>query len=881
LSLINKAGAVAQAVGAGANPLDLQAMSAVPERTKHTPMMQQYLGIKAQHPDILVLYRMGDFYELFYDDARKASRLLHITLTSRGQSAGNPIPMAGVPVHSVEQYLAKLVRLGESVAICEQIGDPNSSKGPVERKVVRIVTPGTLTEDALLQERRDNLLVALHRDDEGCFGLASLDLSAGRFVVQELSGEETLLGEIERLQPAELLASEDVTLPALLQRRPGLRRLPPWHFDTQSAALALNQQFGTRDLSGFGCQNMPVAVGAAGALLQYVKDTQRAALPHLRGLRTEQHQDSVVMDAATRRNLEIDASQSGNREHSLLAVLDKSVTAMGGRMLRRWLHRPLRDREVLAERHQCVESLLQGRLFESLRGQLRGGSDLERILSRVALKSARPRDLSALRETLARLPDLQALLRGDSDPLLSRLSGRIQEHPAVVRLLRTALPETPPALLRDGGVIAPGYDAELDELRRLSEQSDQVLLEMETQERERSGINNLKIRYNRVHGYYIEVSRGQADRVPDNYQRRQTLKGAERFVTPELKQHEDRVLGARSKALEREKLLYESLLDQLLAVIQPLSECAESLAELDVLATLAERAETLSWSRPELVDKACVVIHAGRHPVIEHFTDDPFVPNDVALSGERRMLVITGPNMGGKSTYMRQTALIVLLACVGSFVPADQARIGTIDRIFTRIGASDDLASGRSTFMVEMTETADILNNATSESLVLMDEIGRGTSTYDGLALAWAVARELAGTGAYTLFATHYFELTALPEEISGIANVHLDAVEHGERIIFMHTVKGGPASRSYGLQVAALAGVPERVLAQGRSILEELEANPMHGGQAGHHTQPQIDLFAPQQDHPLVDALRDINPDNLTPRQALELLYKLKELTH
>jgi DNA mismatch repair protein MutS len=881
LSLINKAGAVAQAVGAGANPLDLQAMSAVPERTKHTPMMQQYLGIKAQHPDILVLYRMGDFYELFYDDARKASRLLDITLTSRGQSAGNPIPMAGVPVHSVEQYLAKLVRLGESVAICEQIGDPNSSKGPVERKVVRIVTPGTLTEDALLQERRDNLLVALHRDDEGCFGLASLDLSAGRFVVQELSGQETLLGEIERLQPAELLASEDVTLPALLQRRPGLRRLPPWHFDTQSAALALNQQFGTRDLSGFGCQNMPVAVGAAGALLQYVKDTQRAALPHLRGLRTEQHQDSVVMDAATRRNLEIDASQSGNREHSLLAVLDKSVTAMGGRMLRRWLHRPLRDREVLAERHQCVESLLQGRLFESLRGQLRGGSDLERILSRVALKSARPRDLSALRDTLARLPDLQALLRGDSDPLLSRLSGRIQEHPAVVRLLRKALPETPPALLRDGGVIAPGYDAELDELRRLSEQSDQVLLEMETQERERSGINNLKIRYNRVHGYYIEVSRGQADRVPDNYQRRQTLKGAERFVTPELKQHEDRVLGARSKALEREKLLYESLLDQLLAVIQPLSECAESLAELDVLATLAERAETLSWSRPELVDKACVVINAGRHPVIEHFTDDPFVPNDVALSGERRMLVITGPNMGGKSTYMRQTALIVLLACVGSFVPADQARIGTIDRIFTRIGASDDLASGRSTFMVEMTETADILNNATSESLVLMDEIGRGTSTYDGLALAWAVARELAGTGAYTLFATHYFELTALPEEISGIANVHLDAVEHGERIIFMHTVKGGPASRSYGLQVAALAGVPERVLAQGRSILEELEANPMHGGQAGHHTQPQIDLFAPQQDHPLVDALRDINPDNLTPRQALELLYKLKELTH
>jgi len=856
-------------------------MSAVPESTKHTPMMQQYLGIKAEHPDILVLYRMGDFYELFYDDARKASRLLDITLTSRGQSAGNPIPMAGVPVHSVEQYLAKLVRLGESVAICEQIGDPNSSKGPVERKVVRIVTPGTLTEDALLQERRDNLLVALHKDDEGYFGLASLDLSAGRFVVQELSGEQTLLGEIERLQPAELLTSEDLTLPALLQRLPGLRRLPPWHFDTQSAARALNQQFGTRDLSGFGCQDMPVAVGAAGALLQYVKDTQRAALPHLRGLRTEQHQDSVVMDAATRRNLEIDASQSGNREHSLLAVLDKSVTAMGGRMLRRWLHRPLRDRKVLAERHQCIESLLQGRLFEALRDQLRGGSDLERILSRVALKSARPRDLSALRDTLARLPDLQALLRGDSDPLLGRLSARIQEHPGVVKLLRRALPETPPALLRDGGVIAPGYDAELDELRRLSEQSDQVLLEMETRERERSGISNLRIRYNRVHGYYIEVSRSQSDRVPDNYQRRQTLKGAERFVTPELKQHEDRVLGARSKALEREKLLYEAVLEQLLAVIQPLSQCAESLAELDVLATLAERAETLNWSRPELVDEPGIVVSAGRHPVIEHFTDDPFVPNDVGLSGERRMLVITGPNMGGKSTYMRQTALIVLLACVGSFVPAEQARIGTIDRIFTRIGASDDLAGGRSTFMVEMTETADILNNATRDSLVLMDEIGRGTSTYDGLALAWAVARELAGIGAFTLFATHYFELTALPDEIPGIANVHLDAVEHGERIIFMHTVKGGPASRSYGLQVAALAGVPERVLAQGRSILEELEANPVHGPESGQRSEAQIDLFAPHHDHPLVDALHGINPDNLTPRQALELLYKLKELAH
>jgi DNA mismatch repair protein MutS len=842
-------------------------------------MMQQYLRIKAEHHDILVFYRMGDFYELFYQDAHKASELLDITLTSRGQSAGEPIPMAGVPVHAVEQYLAKLVRLGQSAAICEQIGDPAASKGPVERKVVRILTPGTLTEEALLQERRDNLLVALHRDDEGYYGVASLDLSAGRFLVQEFSGEEALLGEMERLQPAELLVSENLSLAPSLQRLSGLRRLAEWHFDTESAARQLNRQFGTHDLSGFGCQDMPVAVGAAGALLQYVKDTQRAALPHLRGLRTEHYQDSVIMDAATRRNLELDQAQSGHKQHSLIAVLDKTVTAMGGRMLRRWLHRPLRDREILIRRHQCLESLLQARLFETVREQLRGCCDIERILSRIALKSARPRDLSSLRDTLARLPQLQTALRSDNDPLLGELSARIQEHPKVVKLLRKALPDIPPALARDGGVIASGYDSELDELRRLSEQSDQILLEMETAERERSGIANLKIRYNRVHGYYIEVSRTQSERVPDNYQRRQTLKGVERFITPELKQHEDRVLSARSKALEREKSLYNALLDELAEQLQPLANCADGLAELDVLTNLAERAESLNWSRPALIDEPGIVVTGGRHPVIEHFTEQAFVPNDVTLDDGRRMLIITGPNMGGKSTYMRQTALIVLLACMGSFVPADQASIGPIDRIFTRIGASDDLASGRSTFMVEMTETANILNNASRDSLVLMDEIGRGTSTYDGLALAWAVAKELSEIGAYTLFATHYFELTSLPDEIPATANVHLDAVEHGERIVFLHAVRNGPANRSYGIQVAALAGVPEKVLEHGRRMLNELEANPAHvvnsGGRNG-----QIDLFTKQEEHPLVDALHGIEPDELTPRQALDLLYKLKELT-
>ncbi len=853
-------------------------MTAAASSSKHTPMMQQYLRIKAEHPDILVFYRMGDFYELFYDDARKAAGLLDITLTSRGQSAGEPVAMAGVPVHAVDQYLARLVRLGESVAICEQIGDPAASKGPVERQVVRILTPGTLTDESLLDERRDHLLVSLHRDAEGFYGIASLDLSAGRFVVQEFSGDENLLGELERLQPAELLIEEGWTLPGGARAPGAVRRLAPWHFDTASAARLLNEQFGTRDLSGFGCQDLPVAVGAAGALLQYVKDTQRAALPHLHGLRTEQPQDGVILDAATRRNLEIDQSQSGHKQHSLVAVLDTCVTAMGSRMLRRWLHRPLRTRDLLSRRHQCLESLLQARLFEALRELLRGGCDLERILARVALQSARPRDLTALRETLARLPDLQALLRGGHDPLLGELSARIQEHPRVVKLLRRALPDIPAAIIRDGGVIASGYDAELDELRSLSEHSDNLLVEMEKQERERSGIGNLKIRYNRVHGYYLEVSRAQAAQVPQDYQRRQTLKGVERYITPALKQHEDKVLGARSKALEREKVLYGELLERLLEQLQPLSTCAQALAEVDVLCALAERAENLGWSRPMLSDEPGLSIACARHPVVEQVNDAPFVPNDVQLNHERRLLVITGPNMGGKSTYMRQTALIALLASIGSFVPADEARIGPLDRIFTRIGASDDLASGRSTFMVEMTETANILHNATPGSLVLMDEIGRGTSTYDGLALAWAVARELGRVGAFTLFATHYFELTRLPEEIATAANIHLDAVEHGDKIVFLHAVKEGPASRSYGIQVAALAGVPEAVLGEARRLLQELESAPSQHLQES-PPRRQIDLFAAREDHPLADALQGIDPDSLTPRQALELLYTLKTL--
>jgi DNA mismatch repair protein MutS len=858
-------------------------MSAPAKKTQHTPMMQQYLRIKAEHTNILLFYRMGDFYELFYDDAQRAAQLLDITLTARGQSAGEPIPMAGVPVHSVEQYLARLVRMGESVAICEQIGDPNTSKGPVEREVVRIVTPGTVTDEALLADRQDNLLAALQRHGE-TYGLATLDLSGGRFLIQEFQGEDALLGELERLQPAELLASDELVLPGDWGDVQRLRRQAPWHFEADSARRQLTQQFGTRDLAGFGCEEMDTALGAAGCLLQYVKDTQRSALPHLRGLSVERREDSVILDAATRRNLELERSQSGRPEHTLIGVMDRTVTAMGGRLLRRWIHRPLRDRHTLQGRHQCVAALLENQRYADLRQVLRGSADLERILARVALRSARPRDLSGLRDTLARLPELAAQLSRIDDPLVSELARRLGDHDEVLGLLQRAIVTSPPVLVRDGGVIAEGYDTELDELRELSEHGDQYLLDMEERERQRTGIGNLRIRYNRVHGYYIEVSRGQADKVPMDYQRRQTLKGAERFITPELKAHEDKVLSARARSLVREKALYDELLGHILEHLAPLSACGQALAELDVLTNYADRAQALNLTRPRLTDESGIAIVAGRHPVVEQVLEGPFVPNDAQLAPDRRMLIITGPNMGGKSTYMRQTALIVLLAYAGSFVPAQQAALGPVDRIFTRIGAADDLASGRSTFMVEMTETANILHNATEHSLVLMDEIGRGTSTYDGLALAWAVALDLAGRiRALTLFATHYFELTQLSEQQEGIANLHLDAVEHGERIVFLHAVKEGPADRSYGLHVAALAGVPEPVLREARTRLQELERqdweHPLQTP-ARQPTPPQIELFQPAEDHPLCEALEGIEPEDLTPRQALDILFKLKELS-
>jgi len=869
------------------------------ELSQHTPMMQQYLRIKAEHPNALVFYRMGDFYELFYDDARRAARLIDITLTSRGQSAGEPIPMAGVPHHSVETYLARLVRKGESVAICEQIGDPSKSKGPVERQVVRVVTPGTVTDDALLEQRRETLLAAVARragKDGVSFGLAWLDLAAGRFTVLECDGDAALLAELERLKPAELLVPEDHAreLGALLDGAARVR--PPWHFELASASRLITDQLGTLDLRGFGADDLPLAIAAAGALLQYVRETQKTALPHIRRLAVEERGDALQLDAATRRNLEIDVSLSGQDSATLFTLIDSTVTPMGSRQLRRWLNRPLTDQLELRRRYQALALLIDARRFEGLREPFRAIGDVERILARIALRSARPRDLTSLRASIAALPGLRRLLARIEAPLIAELTGAVSEHGDVAELLQQAIAEEPSVQLREGDVIAAGYDAELDELRRIATHTDDYLLELERRERERSGIPSLKLAYNRVSGFFIEISRSQADNVPKDYIRRQTVKNAERFITPELKSFEDKVLGAREKALARERELYEQVLTQLVDRLASLQHTAAALSSLDCLAALAERAAQQNWVEPKLVSETRLEIRGGRHPVVEHFIEQPFVPNDLVLDASRRMLIVTGPNMGGKSTYMRQGALIVLLAHVGSFVPAESAVLGPVDRIFTRIGAGDDLAGGRSTFMVEMTEAANILNNATDKSLILMDEIGRGTSTFDGLSLAWAVARHIARVNrSFTLFATHYFELTSLASEIDGVANVHLDATEHRDGIVFLHAVKEGPASRSYGLAVAQLAGVPLEVIAAAREYLAVLEkggarptaddAGTRRGRVSAPTPQAQLPLeppAAPPVDPRLLEleaALRVVNADDLTPRAALDLVYKLRAL--
>ena len=838
---------------------------------QHTPLMRQFFAAKAEHPDVLLFFRMGDFYELFYDDARKAARLLDITLTQRGNSAGQPIPMAGVPHHAAEGYLARLVALGESVAICEQIGDPATSKGIVERKVVRIVTPGTVTDEALLDERRDTLLLAVSRGGMSSkgrgYGLAWADLASGRLRANEVAGEDALEAELARLQPAETLVPDEDGWPACVLDSRGLRRRAPWLFDADSGRRQLLQFFAVHDLTAFGLEDRPLAIAAAAAVLGYVEETQKQRLPHLRSIALETSDDAIAMNAATRRHLELDSRVDGDVKATLLGVLDTTVSPMGGRLLRRWLHRPLRDRRVVGERHHAVQTLIDHRTDEDLREAFRSLGDMERILSRVALRSARPRDLSTLRDGLSLLPAVRDILAPLDSPRLAALHAELGEHDATARMLRAAIVTQPPLLARDGGVVAEGFDAELDELRQLSTNADQFLIDLEAREREATGIATLKVGYNRVHGYYIEISKGQSDRAPVHYTRRQTLTGAERYITEELKGFEDKVLSARERALAREKLLYDGVLDALNAVLEPLRRCALALSELDVLAGFAERAQALDWSRPALRDAPGIHIERGRHPVVEALRDAPFEPND----------------MGGKSTFMRQNALIVLLACIGSFVPATKAEIGPIDRILTRIGAGDDLARGQSTFMVEMSETAYILHHASEHSLVLMDEIGRGTSTYDGLALADAVARQLASANrSYTLFATHYFELTALAEPGSGIANLHLDAVEHGDALVFMHAVRPGPANRSFGLQVAALAGLPKAALQQARTRLAELEAQS--------RDTPHVPLSAPALDQPqqfglfapssaALEALAGIDPDDLTPKQALEALYRLKSL--
>jgi DNA mismatch repair protein MutS len=855
-------------------------MTAATASNAYTPMMQQYLRIKAEHPNDIVFYRMGDFYELFFDDAKQASQLLDITLTARGKTNGNPIPMCGVPYHAAESYLAKLVKQGLSVAICEQVGDPETSKGPVERQVMRVLTPGTITDEALLDDRSDSLLAAIHQQDNQ-LGLATLDMSSGRFQLLQLDSAEQLHSELQRLNPAEILVNEDLLMEEILAAHSGVRRRPPWEFDSDSALRLLNQQFGTKDLSGFGCDHLPVGISAAGCLLQYAKDTQRNNLPHIRSISAENTEDSVALDAASRRNLELDTNLSGSQENTLFDVLDNTATSMASRLLRRWLNRPLQDIDVLQARQNTIATMQDNYLYEILHDHLKQVGDMERILTRVALRSARPRDLTRLLDSLAVLPQINSSLSTADGDHCQHLAQGAKPLPHLVELLSSAIKENPPVVIRDGGVIADGFDTELDELRALNTNAGEFLLAMEEREKASTGISTLKVGYNRVHGYYIEISRGQSDQAPVEYIRRQTLKNAERFITPELKEFEDKALSAKSRSLSREKYLYEQLLEILNQDLAALQICAAAVAELDVLATLAERGHNLGFCKPQLQLQAGIHIEGGRHPVVEQVSTDPFVANDLEMNDQRKMLIITGPNMGGKSTYMRQAALIVLLAQIGSFVPASEAKIGLVDRIFTRIGSSDDLAGGRSTFMVEMTETANILHNASDRSLVLMDEVGRGTSTFDGLSLAWACAYYLAEqVNAFTLFATHYFELTALPSKVASTVNVHLDATEHNDSIVFLHSVQDGPASQSYGIQVAKLAGIPTEVINLARQELALLEANSHEIAHSDDKTGPsQTELFPPPVNPQLQKRLEALKPDDLSAKQALDLMYELKNL--
>lgn len=847
-------------------------------QASHTPMMRQYLAIKADHPNRLVFYRMGDFYELFYDDAKKASELLDITLTARGKSGNQPIPMAGIPYHAAENYLSRLINAGVSVAICEQIGDPAASKGPVERKVMRIVTPGTVTDEALLNAQQDNLLACLHAS-KNAFGLAYLDMSSGKFCVSELPTLDDARAELQRIRPAELLFNQGIINSDDLSGYCVTQALPSWEFDAQQATQRLCDQFGVLSLASFECEHLHTGICSAGALLSYAQQTQAGGLPHVRGINHFDTTSSVVLDENTRKNLEIDVNFSGSENFTLFDTLNSTKTAMGARRLRQWLNQPLRKLQTIQFRQNFIQVSIDTLQYDTLRDGLKTVGDVERILARVALGSARPRDLERLKTTLQAVPALKMLLATLNSDAAHSLSERLIEHAALADELQLAIIETPPLLIRDGGVIATGFDAELDELRAISENAGEYLVQLESRERENTQLSTLKVGYNRVHGYYIELSKSQAEKAPIEYIRRQTLKNAERFITPELKTFEDKALSAKSRALSREKALYEQLICSIQAQVSSLQTTSNALAELDVLCCLAERAITLRYCRPDIGDNTVFEIVDGRHPVVEQHLDAPFIPNNTHFDQQRRMLVITGPNMGGKSTYMRQTALITLLAHIGSFVPATEATLPMVDRIFTRIGAADDLAGGRSTFMVEMTEAATILNHATEQSLVILDEIGRGTSTFDGLSLAWACAQHLAQSKpAFTLFATHYFELTELADQFSNVVNVHLDATEHNDSIVFLHNIQEGPANKSYGLQVAKLAGLPHGVIQIAAQKLAQLEL----GEQAA--TQPSAPIPEPQQQSLAIDAndglrqrLAELDLDNLSPKAALDTLYTLK----
>ncbi len=840
--------------------------------SQHTPMMQQYLRIKAEYPDILLLYRMGDFYELFYEDAKQAAKLLDLTLTTRGQSAGEPIAMAGIPYHALDNYLVKLVKLNCKVAICEQIGDIGG-RGPVERQVTRIITPGTLTDEALLDEQSDNVLTAIHATKHG-YGVATLDLASGRFLISEIADEHSLKNELARLSPAEVLINEKLPREHFLQQYPRINIRPHWDFDLNSAKRNLNDQMQTKDLSCFGCEHLSLALCAAGCLLLYAKLTQKQALPHLNRIIVEHPDAMVIIDPATRRNLEIDSNLRGKSDNTLVSVLDRCSTPMGKRLLKRWLHQPLRQIEKIHARQQAILTLQKPEYHEDFHQQLAGIGDTERIISRLALKSARPRDLIKLRLIFCRLPQLVHSIAKLENPLLVQLTHAFGDFTHLYTLLDKALVDEPPILIRDGGVIKTGFDDALDELRTMSENIDGYLAKLEQEEQQRTGIASLKVGFNRIHGFYIEISRGQAHQAPTHYIRRQTLKNAERYITPELKEFEDQALSAQAKALIREKFLYETVLDTLTAELPDLQKMAQALAVFDVLNNLAERSTVMQTTVPEFMELPGISIIGGRHPVVEQVNQDTFIPNDLQLSDQEKMLIITGPNMGGKSTYMRQTALLCLMAHCGCLVPATAMRLSILDRIFTRVGAADDLAGGRSTFMVEMTETANILHHATQHSLVLFDEVGRGTSTFDGLSLAWAAATYLAETTrAFTLFATHYFEMTQLPDQLPQVKNVHLKAVEHGDTIVFLHAVKSGAASKSYGLQVAKLAGVPHSVITMAKQKLHQLETqlNPV----------AVISEGSPQpQEHPVLQKLATLNLEQISPREALEILYELYDIS-